>query len=167
MPLLIGCLPGIVLGVALLKRIDETLLKVLLGLLLIAYSGHRLLFTVRPRPLRRIWAYLAGFATGAISGVFSAGGPPTIIYTTMTGWNKDEIKATLSVFFFISGVATAIGHAASGLTTVTVLRFLVFTGPAVFAGVVLGAYYSRRFSSEGYIRLVLVCLLLLGILMIR
>ncbi|MCF6291138.1 MAG: sulfite exporter TauE/SafE family protein [Desulfobacterales bacterium] len=167
MPLLIGCLPGVVAGVALLKKIDQTLLKVLLGLLLIAYSGHRLLFTVRPRPVQRGWAYLAGFATGAISGAFSAGGPPTIIYTTLTGWNKDEIKATLSVFFFISGVATAIGHAVSGLTTVTVLGFMVVTGPAVFVGVALGSYYSRHFSSEGYIRLILVILLLLGILMIR
>jgi len=166
MPLLVGCLPGVVLGIGLLKKTDEALLSLLLGLLLVVYGGFRLLFTVHPRGVHRGWAYVAGFATGAISGAFSAGGPPTIIYTTLTGWNKDEIKATLSGFFFISGVLTAIGHGASGLTTVTVLRFFAATAPAVLIGVAIGAFCSRRFSTEGYIKLILVCLVLLGLLMV-
>lgn len=166
-PLLVGCLPGIIVGVSLLKKTNETMLTILLGLLLIAYAGHRLFFTMRPtRPVHRGWGYLAGFATGAISGAFSAGGPPTIIYTTLTGWSKDEIKATLSGFFFVGGVATAIGHAISGLTSVTVLRSFSITVIGVLAGVVLGSFCSRLFSSEGYIRLILIVLLFLGLLMI-
>jgi len=166
MPLLVGCLPGVVLGIVLLKKTDDTLLTLLLGLLLVGYGGYRLLVTVRPQAMHPGWAYLAGFATGLISGAFSAGGPPTIIYTTLTGWTKEEIKATLSGFFFVSGVVTAAGHAASGLTTMPVLHLYGATGPAVLAGVTLGAFCSKRFSTEGYIRLVLICLLLLGLLMI-
>jgi hypothetical protein len=166
MPLLVGCLPGVVLGISLLKKTDDALLSLLLGLLLVGYGGYRLLVTVHPRGVHRGWAYVAGFATGVISGAFSAGGPPTIIYTTLTGWNKDEIKATLSGFFFISGVVTAVGHAASGLTTVTVLHFFAATAPAVLAGVAIGAFCSRRFSTEGYIKLILLCLVLLGLLMV-
>jgi len=166
MPLLVGCFPGVVLGIVLLKKPDDTLLTLLLGLLLVGYGGYRLLVTVRPRSMHPGWACLAGFATGLISGAFSAGGPPTIIYTTLTGWTKDEIKATLSGFFFVSGVVTAAGHAASGLTTMPVLHLYGATGPAVLAGVALGAFCSKRFSTEGYIRLVLICLLLLGLLMI-
>lgn len=166
MPLLIGCLPGVVLGISLLKKTDEALLTLMLGLLLLGYGGYRLLFTMHPRGVHRGWAYVAGFSTGAISGAFSAGGPPTIIYTTLTGWTKDEIKATLSGFFFISGVVTALGHAVSGLTTLTVFRFLAITAPAVLAGVALGSFCSRRFSTEGYIKLILVFLLLLGLLMV-
>jgi len=166
MPLLVGCLPGVVLGIVLLKKTDDTLLTLLLGLLLVGYGGYRLLVRVRPRGMHPGWAYLAGFATGLISGAFSAGGPPTIIYTTLTDWTKDEIKATLSGFFFVGGVVTAAGHAASGLTTMPVLHLYGATGPAVLAGVTLGAFCSKRFSTEGYIRLVLVCLLLLGLLMI-
>jgi uncharacterized membrane protein YfcA len=167
MPLLVGCLPGVVLGIGLLKKTDETILALLLGLLLVGYAGYRLLATVRPhRVLPPGWAYLAGFATGLISGAFSAGGPPTIIYTTLTGWTKDEIKATLSGFFFAGGVVTAAGHAASGLTTMKVLHLFGATAPAVLAGVTLGAFSAKRFSTAGYIRLVLVCLLLLGLLLI-
>jgi len=166
MPLLVGSLPGVVLGIVLLKKTDDTLLTLLLGLLLVGYGGYRLLVRVRPRGMHPGWAYLAGFATGLISGAFSAGGPPTIIYTTLTDWTKDEIKATLSGFFFVGGVVTAAGHAASGLTTMPVLHLYGATGPAVLAGVTLGAFCSKRFSTEGYIRLVLVCLLLLGLLMI-
>ena len=166
MPLLTGSLPGVILGIALLKKTDEALLALFLGLLLVGYTGYRLLVTVRPRFLHPGWAYLAGFATGLISGAFSAGGPPTIIYTTLTGWTKDEIKATLSGFFFVSGVVTAAGHAVSGLTTMAVLQLFGATSPAVLGGVILGAFCAKRFSTEGYLRLVLACLLLLGLLMI-
>ncbi|MDH3349053.1 MAG: sulfite exporter TauE/SafE family protein [Desulfobulbaceae bacterium] len=165
MPLAIGCLPGVVVGVGLLKNVNENVLAALLGLLISGYAGYRLVGKIRPRPLHQAWAYLAGFGTGAISGAFSAGGPPTIIYTTLTGWSKDEIKATLSGFFFITGVTTVIGHVLSGLTTFLVLRSFSVTIWGVAFGVYLGSYLSRRFSTEGYLNLILSCLFFLGLFM--
>ncbi len=166
LPLALGCLPGVIVGVAMLKSVNESGLTVMLGVLLSAYAGYRLAFRIRPRSLSQAWGYLAGFGTGLISGAFSAGGPPTIIYTTLTGWSKDEIKATLSGFFLITGVATAMGHAISGLTTEKVCSLFLITVAGVFAGVFSGSYFSRRFSTEGYLKIILVCLLLLGLFMI-
>lgn len=166
LPLALGCLPGVIVGVGMLKNVNEHVLTGLLGLLISVYSGYRLAFQIRPRSLHHTWGYLAGFGTGVISGAFSAGGPPTIIYTTLTGWSKDEIKATLSGFFLITGVITAIGHATSGLTTVTVCHFFLITALGVLGGVSSGSFFSRRFSTEGYLKLILACLLLLGLFMI-
>ena len=97
-----------------LKKINEPLFKILLGCMLIGYALYRLFLVPKPRSIGKAWGWAAGFATGAISAAFSAGGPPTIIYTTLTGWNKHEIKSTLSIFFFLGGVATA--TAANGLS---------------------------------------------------
>ena len=167
LPLLCGCLPGIVAGTLFLKKINEPLFKILLGTMLIAYALYRLFLIPKPRTINKAWGWAAGFATGAISAAFSAGGPPTIIYTTLTGWNKNEIKSTLSSFFFLGGVATAAAHAMSGLTTVEVLQRSAGSLPAVLLGVWSGSLLYRRFKTEGYIKLVLIGLILMGLMMLH
>jgi len=109
---------------------------------------------------------VAGLASGAISGAFSAGGPPSIIYATLTGWRKHEIKATLSIYFFLGGILTAAAHLVSGLTTWEVARVFGWSAPAVLVGVWSGALLYGRFRTEGYLRLVLVALLGMGVMMI-
>lgn len=166
-PLLIGCLPGILVGTFLLIKVNEPLFKISLGTMLIAYALYRLFLVAEPRAIHRAWGWAAGFATGAISAAFSAGGPPTIIYTTLTGWKKDEIKSTLSIFFFTSGVATAAAHALSGLTTAEVVGLSAATLPGVLAGVWTGSLLYGKFKTDGYIKLVLVGLILMGLMMFK
>lgn len=98
LPLCLGSLPGILLGSTLLKTVPSDIIKTALGALLIIYALYHLLFSVRQRPLNYNWGYLAGFFSGAIGAAFSAGGPPSIIYTTLTDWTRDDIKATLTGF---------------------------------------------------------------------
>lgn len=166
LPLLCGCLPGILAGILFLKKINEPIFKILLGTMLISYSLYRLFLLPKPRSISKGWGWVAGFATGAISAAFSAGGPPTIIYTTLTGWNKHEIKSTLSIFFFLGGVATAVAHAMSGLTTVEVIKLSAVSLPAVLTGVWSGSLLYKKFKTEGYLRLVLIGLILMGLMML-
>ncbi len=167
LPLLIGCFPGIALGLLFLTRSKSGVLEALMGGLIVAYGLYSLgRQRPQPRHLAPGWGYLAGFATGVISALFSAGGPPTIIYASLTGWRKDEIKATLSVFFFSCGLLTAIGHLASGLTTLRVISLLAVTAPAVLLGVFGGARCYDRLHAEQYLRLILAGLVALGMMMI-
>lgn len=166
-PLLLGCLPGIAAGAAFLKKTSEPLFFLLLGLMLITYALYRLLLKPKPRKLPRKWGVIAGFFTGAISAAFSAGGPPTIIYTTLTGWSKHEIKATLSLFFFMGGIFTVLAHLVSGIATSEAFRVFGYGLPAILAGVWSGSLLYRRFKTEGYIRLVLIALLLMGVMMLH
>ncbi|MFP3982788.1 MAG: sulfite exporter TauE/SafE family protein [Desulfurivibrionaceae bacterium] len=165
-PLFWGCLPGIALGALLLRGADNRLLEVLLGILVIAYCFYSLTFTPRIRRLHPVWPVMAGFGTGIIGSLFSAGGPPTIIYLTLTGWDKDEIKATLSFFFFVTGIFIAAGHALCGLTTWQVLAGLPYSLPFVVAGVVSGVMMYGRIPQKTYIRLILYLLLVVGFMMI-
>ncbi len=165
-PLLAGCLPGIAVGVSFLKKAPHNLLGTMLGLMLITYSLYRLYVTHRPRTIHRYWAYVAGFGTGAIGGAFSAGGPPTIIYTTLRGWTKDEIKATLSGFFLTGGIFIVLAHAINGLTTAVVLHYFLVSAPAVVLGVVVGSTLYDRIDTERYLRLLFYVLLAMGILML-
>jgi hypothetical protein len=166
-PLLVGSLPGIFIGASLLKKADPGLMKILLSGLLISYALYRLLgknrAALRPHPF---WSYVAGFATGIIGSAFSAGGPPVIIYTTLTGWRKNEIKATLSGFFLVSTMFIVVAHAVNGLTTGPVLISFAAAAPGVLVGVISGSKLYDRVDSEEYLRLLYFCLLALGLMML-
>ena len=165
-PIFIGCIPGIAVGTYFLKTVDNGIIKLLLGLILIFYSLFKLFVSVRQKRLNRLWGVLAGFFTGAIGAAFSAGGPPTIIYTSLNDWKKDEIKATLSGFFLLTGILIAIAHILSGITTWTVIRFFMISAIPVTLGTMLGTRLYNRLTHKGYLRLIYTMLLVMGVLLI-
>ena len=162
LPLLLGSLPGIYFGVTFLKSVDSDVIKLLLGILIVAYSVYSLFFKPQPKTIHKAWAYVAGFGTGFIGSAFSAGGPPTIIYTTLTGWSKDYIKATITGFFLTSAIITAIVHASTGLTTTLVVKYFLVSSAFVLTGVYTGMKLYNRVSTEVYIRVLLILLIILG-----
>jgi uncharacterized membrane protein YfcA len=165
-PLCIAAIPGIFVGITLLKKVDSASLSIGLGVLLIAYSCYSLLVKSRPRTIHPAWSYMAGFLSGAIGAAFSAGGPPTIIYATQSDWNKDEIKATLSGFFLFNSYCNATAHAVSGMTTVSVLSLFLYAAPCVLLGTVLGSHCYGRMERAVYLKVIFAFLILMGTMMI-
>lgn len=167
LPLIIGCIPGVAAGVFFLKKAPPDLLAASMGTMLIGYSTYRLLCKPTKRVIHPTWAYIAGFFTGAIGSALSAGGPPTIIYTTLTGWSKDSIKASLSAFFLAGGLLITSAHALNGLTTLAVLHLFGVTVPAVIIGVITGSILYEKIDTQQYIRLLLIILIIMGLLMLK
>ncbi len=166
LPLVLGSIPGVFVGATLLKRVDSDVIRTGIGLLLISYSLYNLL--ARPRPLNpaRIWGYIAGFLTGAIGAAFSAGGPPTIVYTTLTDWKKEEIKATLSGFFVLNGILTALVHVLTGVSTVTTAGYFAVTAPFVLVGTVLGSRVTGKIDRRTYLRIIYGFLIVMGVMLV-
>jgi uncharacterized membrane protein YfcA len=165
LPIIIGSLPGIYLGATFLKRVDSEIIKLLLGLLIISYGIYSLLSEPRIKKIQSLWAYLSGFGAGFIGSAFSAGGPPVIIYTTLTGWSKDLIKATLTGFFLFASMAIAVVHAATGLTDAGVMKYFAASALFSFAGVYSGSMLYGRIGRRDYIKAVLIVLIVLGFMM--
>jgi uncharacterized membrane protein YfcA len=134
--------------------------------MIVSYCFYTLVFQPAPRKVHRAWAYIAGFGSGFIGSAFSAGGPPTIIYTTLTGWSKNHIKATLTGFFLIGNIIIIAGHAASGLTNALVLKYMLASAGFVLSGVYLGSLLYDRTDTRAYLNVILIILMALGIMMI-
>ncbi len=166
LPLLLGCIPGVAAGTLFLKKAPAELLSVLMGIMLIGYALYRLYDKQQPRAIHAGWGYAAGFLTGAIASAFSAGGPPTIIYTTLRGWDKEGIKATLSGFFLAGGFFVIAAHALTGLTTTLVMHYFLVSAPIVVAGVFAGSLLYDRIDTGAYLKLLHLLLLAMGVLMI-
>lgn len=166
LPLCIGSLPGIFVGSTLLKLVPSDTIKTLLGILLISYALYNIFFSIRQRPISFRWGYLAGFLTGAIGSAFSAGGPPSIIYATLSNWSKDDIKATLTGFFFFNSYLVAMAHLFIGLTTKQVVYHSLYAAPFVLFGTAFGTYCYQFFPRKLYLKIVYIFLVIMGILMI-
>ncbi|MDR9501011.1 MAG: sulfite exporter TauE/SafE family protein [Desulfurivibrionaceae bacterium] len=166
LPLVVGCLPGIYVGVTLLKTMNPAIMKLCLGVVIIAYA----LYCLAGRRIRKRvgqgWALVAGFAAGTLGSAFSTGGPPVIIYITLTGWTKEQIKATLSSFFLFITVLALAAHAVNGLTTPHVLLLFAVSALPVLAGVVLGAQFYKRLATKTYLTIIYYLLIALGVMLI-
>lgn len=163
LPLCLSAIPGIYVGTALLREINSNILSISLGISLIACSIFNLTINPRPRPLPIFWAYIAGFLSGTIGSAFSTGGPPTIIYTTLNNWPKNQIKATLTAFFIFNSLVTATVHALTGLITTSVLHLFAASCPSVLIGAACGSFLYNRVPRKTYVRIVFCFLVLTGV----
>ncbi len=165
-PLLLSALPGVPVGVFFLKRLDRGTIQWILGIILIGYSLYSVFLRSDHRGIRARWAYGFGFLAGCLGGTLGATGPVVILYTSLQNWSKDKIKVTLQVFFFVSGVTVVFFHAISGLTSLAVLRFFMVSLPMLILGTYVGSFFYGKVHEEGYRRIVLILLALLGGFMI-
>ena len=165
-PLCMGAIPGIAVGATLLKTVPSHIIETVMGVFLIGYGVFNLFFAIPPKRIHRRWGYLAGFLTGAIGAALSAGGPPTIIYTTLNNWTKDEIKATLSGFFCFTSYLVIVAHLITGVTTLSVFKTFLISGPFILLGTALGTYCYRFFKKDFYLKVVFFSLIVMGAMMI-
>lgn len=165
-PLLVGSLPGIAFGTTLLKLADPAAMNRFLGILLVVISIINLSIRLRPINPPIFWGYFAGFMSGTINASVGAGGPPVILFTLLHNWKKDEIRATLTGFFALSGYVTAVAHAGNGLITTAVLGTLVLTVGFVLIGTHIGNRISGRINRRLYLRVVYTLLIGLGVMLL-
>jgi uncharacterized protein len=163
-PLTAAALPGIPLGVYILTHVAVRVLELLLGGLLVVFSLYFLWSGGKTRQLSRGWAYAAGFCSGFLGGSLASSGPPVIVYTALQPWPKDEIKSTLTGFFFLSGLVILAAQALSGLFTPEVLNRSLFSIPFIILGVFLGSACYHRLATARYRQVVVGLITLLGLL---
>lgn len=106
---LIGLVPAVGLGLALLATMDKDmpgLLRRLLGLMILA-AGILLMLRPhpRPRPSGRLATLLFGTAGGLLGGLFSTAGPPVVYHFYRQPWTVSAIRSTLLAVFVVSTIA--------------------------------------------------------------
>jgi uncharacterized protein len=163
LPLSAAALPGIPLGVYILKNVPVWILEMSLGGVLVVFSLYFVWSGGKTRRLSRGWAYAAGFGSGVLGGSLAMSGPPVIMYTSLQPWPKDEIKSTLTGFFFLSGLFILAAQAASGLFTTMILSWSMLSIPFVILGVFLGSWCYGKLDTVRYRQLIILMISLLGL----
>ncbi|HZT77563.1 MAG TPA: sulfite exporter TauE/SafE family protein [Vicinamibacterales bacterium] len=162
--LVAATLVGIPLGLLLLARVDDRVVKLLLGVIVIAFAAYAL--AARRRHAadghHTPWLIACGFAAGVLGGAYGMNGPPLVVYGMRRGWSPQQFRATLQGYFLPASVAGMIGYGRIGLWGGSVTRYFAWSLPAVAAAVLIGRAINDRVPAVLFRRLVYAGLIVTG-----
>ena len=151
-PILIGLLPGVVAGSALIASIHPGWLKFatyafLLPLILLQAAGIR-----RPIGPERLLGVPFGSGLGFLYSVTTLSGPPLAVLFNNQGLVKKDFRAGLALIRVAESVLTAIAYYQLGLYAVESQSVFWAIVPGVLVGIPLGAYVIRKLDAETFRR---------------
>jgi hypothetical protein len=164
--LILASFLGVPLGLWLLTDAPETLVKGILGILLVLFGLYNLSSLHLPTLRQQGYAYPVGFISGVLGGAYNTNGPPIIVYGVLARWSPDRFRATLQGYFLATGPLILAGHWAAGLWTVEVLRLFIYSLPLVLLAVWLGSKLNRHIPPGRFDRFIYVSMIIIGVFLI-
>jgi uncharacterized membrane protein YfcA len=153
LPIVIGLLPGVVLGTMIVSQVNPGWLRfgtflVLLPLILFQAAGYR-----RPIESERSVGFVFGGGVGVLYSVTTISGPPLALMLSNQGLTQRDFRAALGFIRLAESSFTAVAYAYAGLYTVQSLALIPYILPGIAVGVPIGAYIIRRIRPETFRRL--------------
>ena len=152
MPILIGLVPGVIVGTLIVATVSQDRLKfwtlaLLLPLILLQAAGIR-----RPIKAERAIGLPFGAGLGLLYSLTTLSGPPLALLFNNQGLAKDEFRAALATVRLAEASMTAVAYAWAGLFTVTSATLSASIVPSLLIGVPIGAWLIRRVDAEVFRR---------------
>lgn len=143
-----ACL-GVVLAAWLMRDLDETLYRPVIGWITLLLSILQFVRMYRPDwtgnvPHSRWFAWTMGILAGAATMLANAAGPVFAIYLIAVGLPKMAFVGTSAWFFFIINLFKVPFSVALGLIRGQTLMLNLVLAPAVLAGVLAGRWLVER-----------------------
>ena len=159
---------GIPIGLMVLSYGNEHWVKIVLGILIVAYSGYSMLFRDRLtlKGGDRLVLFVCGFLSGILGGAYGLNGPPLVVYGNLKKWSPRHFRATLQAYFLPASLVGVIGYGVKGLLGWTVLGDFLVCLPAVVPAIFLGRYFNHRLHGADFFRYVYWGLVVIGLLLI-
>jgi len=164
-PLALGGVMGLPLGILALRAIDAQALKMGVGLFVAAFAGALLAGWRKPVRNRPLTLVPVGMASGFLGGSTSMGGPPAILFLANQGTPKDVFRGSIVCYFFTVNCFAIAMFASRGMITTHTLGNAALIAPGMLLGTFVGVRLSRRVSEAGFRRIVMIGLLIMGIVL--
>ena len=152
LPILVGLVPGVVVGSLLLSSVNPGIVKVLtyavlLPLILLQAGGFR-----RYLHAERSVGLPLGAGVGVLYSVTTISGPPLALLLNNQGYARQDFRAALALIRLAESTLTAIAYAFLGLYTAQTGSLVGVIVPSVLIGMPLGAFLIRRLAAETFRR---------------
>jgi uncharacterized membrane protein YfcA len=151
--LLASTFPGIPLGIALLTSTHQHLVKGVLAIVILAFSGYSFLGR-KPPELHgdsRVWLLGCGFVAGVLGGAYGMNGPPLVVYGAMRRWSPPHFRATLQGYFLPASVVAMAGYWFAGLWVPAVTHYYLLSLPAALPAIFLGRVLNHRLQGDSFL----------------
>lgn len=161
----IGLIPGLLLGIYILKFGSPIILKKALGIFVILFVGYSFIKKKKIEFFKKIGP-LFGFIGGTFSGLFSTGGPPIVfyIYNKLDKSNiiRGTIIGTLGMTDFLRFPLLIF----SGILTYDILLMSLYVLPFFLLSLYLGQKTYHRINKNVFKNVLMIFLILSGIALI-
>ena len=152
LPVILGIVPGVLVGTLLLSRVHPDWLKfgtfvALLPLILLQAAGWR-----RPVRSERSLGAAFGGGVGVLYAVTTISGPPLAVALNNQGLAKGDFRAAMGIIRLAESSLTALAYAYAGLFTAQSLALIPAIIPSLVVGVPTGAWLIRRIDAESFRR---------------
>lgn len=201
-PLYLAALPGLAIGLWLLRTMDRQVGQGILGIVLMAYalwtlwtqrrsgdrqpsrrsleeiqgetssfqtgsstkarSGQIVPQRLSQRNLSRYLTIPTGLTTGILNGLTGSQVMPILPYLLALDLERDEFVTAINISFTVSSLFMIMGLSRFGLISPSLLGIALLGTAFVALGITLGSRIRRRLDPDGYKRLVLILLMILG-----
>lgn len=152
LPIVIGLVPGVVVGTAIVSQVSPAWLKlvtyvILLPLILFQAAGYR-----RPIKSERSVGFVFGGAVGVLYSVTTISGPPLAVMLSNQGLTRKNFRAALGLVRLAESSLTAAAYLFAGLYTTESGALIPWIVPSIAVGVPAGAAIIRRVQPETFRR---------------
>ncbi|HEY1303885.1 MAG TPA: sulfite exporter TauE/SafE family protein [Vicinamibacterales bacterium] len=153
LPIVIGLLPGVLVGTALVSKVNPGWLRfgtfvTLLPLILLQAAGFR-----RPIRSERSVGLAFGGGVGLLYSVTTISGPPLAVMLSNQGLAKRDFRAALGFIRLAESSFTAVAYWYAGLYSVQSMALVPLILPSIVIGVPIGAVLIQRIRPETFRRL--------------
>jgi len=170
-PLVLSALISIPVGLVGLHYVPEDIARKALGSFIVLYVAYDVLRLVAPAVTMPSlesprWAYLFGSISGFLTGAFTTGGPPLVMYANSKEWSPEEFKGNLPGVYVVALTFALTGHYFEGHLTPELWEIALYTTPMFAVGTGLGIVLSKKIDADSFKRLVLSLLGVIGLRLI-
>ena len=150
-PILLTFIVVSTMAIFVLTRIEDHILKQILGVALIVISIYFALFSQKVKlPTTKQVQVGAGTLSGLMGGFFGMQGPPAVLYFIQSEPTKEHYMAMTQTYFLIGNVMMTLVRAYNGFFTTTVLTDYCFGLGGVIIGTSLGTYVFKRIPNRAF-----------------
>ena len=148
-PILLTFIVVSTIAIFALKRIEDHVLRQILGVALILVSIYFAVFSQKIKlPTTKRVQVGAGTLSGLMGGFFGMQGPPAVLYFIQSEPTKERYMAMTQTYFLIGNVMMTVVRAYNGFFTTTVLTDFLFGLGGVIIGTCLGAFVFKRIPNR-------------------
>ena len=166
-PMLCAALLTIPVAVRFAKDLPTEAFRMLLGVVLVAFSLYFLLFQKKIRLKPTVPnGVLAGTLGGVLNGLFATGGPPVVLYLSSAMQDKTAYFATIQFYFAFTNLYATIMRLANGMITAEILLYTAVGAVGWLLGDRMGRLVFNKLDVEKLRRIIYIGMIISGVLML-
>ena len=149
LPILLTFIVVSIGAIFVLKRMEYSILNMLLGITLVVVSIYFSFFSKRIKVKTTLPVQItAGTLSGLMGGFFGMQGPPAVLYFVNSEKDKEHYLAVTQTYFLVGNIMMTIARAYNGFFTMAVSMGYIYGITGVVIGNLIGAWVFRHITGS-------------------